>query len=64
MVEKAKESSEEFYSFHDSPPPQKGKTMYSFFMVREYAIEGMEFIEGIMIKDGVMVVAGTSNKEH
>lgn len=38
--------------------------MYSFFMVREYAIEGMEFIEGIMIKDGVMVVAGTSNKQH
>ena len=53
-----------FYSFHEEQQPQKESTYtYSLFLLRQYSITGMEFIEGVMMKDNVMVVAGVTNND-
>ena len=60
--ESTKVDSLQSFSFHEAQQQQKkSKSIFSFFLVHDYVIEGMEFIEGVILKEDVMVVAGVEN---
>ena len=53
----------ELISFHETENLQRKKNddLYSLFLLRSFSIKGMEFLDGVYMKDDIMVVAGVSN---
>lgn len=64
MEEKTKEHDlSEMISFHEISNNQEtmNDDVYSLFLLHSYSMKGMEFLDGVYMKDDIMVVAGVSN---
>ena len=50
-------------SFHEISNNQEtmNDDVYSLFLLHSYSMKGMEFLDGVYMKDDIMVVAGVSN---
>lgn len=63
MEEKTREEDlPQLISFHETTTSKRvNEEAFSLFLLRSFSINGMEFLDGVYMKDDVMVVAGVSN---
>ena len=63
MEEKKKEEDlPQMILFHETTTQKRvNEAVFSLFLLRSFSIEGMEFLDGVYMKEDVMVVAGVSN---
>lgn len=65
MAKVAREGDEAFqhYSFQESKEMIQPKVEFTMNLVKTYNVEGMELLEAVEVKPGMILVAGTMREE-